>query len=673
MALVFPPPSSAPGAVPAAQRALRLWHAGREHAQREHWPAAADAFVRAGRLHADAAYELAAAHAAIKSGRPDEGAARARRARELDAQQLLAYTLEAHAQLELGRPELALRCLALRPESLAPDHPYLLSQATALQRLARHAEAVPVFLAALAQKIDDPYLHYHLGTSFRMMGLKAEAAECVRTAVTLGVGASDLAARGQLAFLEREACRWGEAAAEMTHLDTALKALPASGASETSPFTHAVLGSDPLALRKAAEHYARHVAHKVRPLSRVRAKEHDGRLRVGYLSADFHNHATSQLLAQVLEAHDRTRFEVFALSTGPDDGSALRRRVAAAVEHFVELRGNGFQRIAERVRELGIDVLVDLKGATYDTLLPVFAARPAPLQVTWLGFPGTSGASYIDYLIGDPLVTPLSHGAHYSEAIAQLPGCYQPNDARRERPRPSTRAEWGVDEDTLLLCAFHQSYKISEEVFDTWCTLLHARPDAKLWLLQWNTNVQQALTQAAELRGIGAERLLFAPLLPLAEHLGRLAHADIYLDAWPCNAHTTAGEALWVGVPVVTLLGETFAQRVAASLLHAVQLDELVAGDRDAYVQKVLALANDPARRAALRTHLGAQRTASALFDGERFARDWEALLDRMWRQSLSGAPPRHLPAQAPAAPDHAAQAPAAANPVAYAPPTPGP
>ena len=356
-------------------------------------------------------------------------------------------------------------------------------------------------------------------------------------------------------------------------------------------------------------------------------------------------HATSQLLVQVLEAHDRQAFEVFALSTGPDDGSALRRRMVGAVEHFVEQRGHSPAQIAQRVRDLGIDILVDLKGATYDTLLPVLAARAAPLQVTWLGFPGSSGASYIDYVVGDPVVTPLAHAAHFSEKIAQLPLCYQPNDAKRERARPSQRSDWGVPEDALLLCAFHQSYKISEEVFDVWCTLLRERPDARLWLLQWNTNVQHTLREAARARGLDPQRLIFAPIVPLQQHLDRLACADLYLDAWPCNAHTTAGEALWVGVPVVTLQGSAFAQRVASSLLHAVQLDELVCHDIDGYRDTVLALAADAPRRAALKQHLAAQQQASALFDGARFARDWEALLQRMWQQALRGAP-QHLAAQ---------------------------
>jgi predicted O-linked N-acetylglucosamine transferase (SPINDLY family) len=249
-------------------------------------------------------------------------------------------------------------------------------------------------------------------------------------------------------------------------------------------------------------------------------------------------------------------------------------------------------------------------------------------------------------VVGDPVVTPLAHAAHFAEKIAQLPLCYQPNDARRERARPTRRSEWGLPEDALLLCAFHQSYKISDEVFDAWCGLLHERADACLWLLRWNSNVEQTLRAAAAARGIDPQRLLFAPLLPLQQHLDRLACADLYLDAWPCNAHTTASEALWVGVPVLTLIGDSFAQRVAASLLRALQLDELVCGDAAAYRERVLALAADAPRRAALREHLLAQQH-HPLFDGAAFARDWEALLQRMWQRTLQGLPPQHLAAQA--------------------------
>lgn len=645
MPLDLPTPAL-PSAAGAPLRAYRHWQHGQNHARRARWPAAAAAFAQAAELHSDAAYAMDAAHALIQCGRADEAIRHARRLRELQPQALIGYTLEAKAWLAQGCGEEAVACLQARPAELPPDLPYLTALAFALQRCARHADALPVFLQALALKIDDAQLHFHLGTSFKQLAMKAEAAECVRTAIALGLGGSELAARGLLAFLERDACRWPEAQAELQRLREGVQALPAQRAVDTSPFTHAVLVGDPLEQLKVARHYALKLASLVPPLPRVRARDHGGRLRLGYLSADFHNHATCELLVQVLEQHDRRHVEVFALSAGPDDGTALRRRVVAAVEHFVELRGHSHAQIARRVRELRIDILVDLKGATQDTLLPVLAARPAPLQVGWLGFPGSSGAACIDYLIGDPVVTPLAHAAHFEEKIAQLPRCYQPNDARRERARAVSRSDCGVPDGALLLCAFHQPYKISPEVFDTWCALLREREDALLWLLRWSPQVEQRLRAEAQARGVDPQRLVFAPLLPLQQHLDRLACADLYLDAWPCNAHTTAGEALWVGVPVVTLIGQTFAQRVAASLLHALQLDELVCADLETYRAQVLALAGDAARRASLKRHLAAQRDANPLFDGAAFARDLEALLQRMWQQALRGAPPQHLAAE---------------------------
>jgi predicted O-linked N-acetylglucosamine transferase (SPINDLY family) len=273
------------------------------------------------------------------------------------------------------------------------------------------------------------------------------------------------------------------------------------------------------------------------------------------------------------------------------------------------------------------------------------AMRPAPLQVSWLGFPGSTGAPYIDYFIGDRIVTPLENAAHFSEKIAQMPGCYQPNDGHRPLPLPSRRSDSGLRDDALVLCAFHQPFKISAEVFDRWCELLHALPGSVLWLLQWNVNVQATLTAAARARGIEPERIVFAPLLMPQEHLSRLALADIYLDAWPCNGHTTVGEALWVGLPVVTVSGPTFAQRVAASLLHAVGVDELVASDVPQYLDTVRTLARDPGRRASLRERLVAARRTSALFDGAVFARDIEALFARMWARAVAGQAPEHLPA----------------------------
>ncbi|MEQ1805655.1 MAG: hypothetical protein ABL900_09780 [Burkholderiaceae bacterium] len=627
-------------------RAYRHWLTGQQHAQRDDWRGAVQAFERADKVCHDSAYSLAAIHALIKANRSADAACRARSLRESEPRTALAHTLESHALLNLGRPEEAVECLRALPDDVVRDHPHLVSLALALQRCRRHDEAIRTFLGALALKMDDAISHFRLGMSFKDIGMKAEAAECVRTAVALGVGSSELAARGQLAFYEREACRWSEAQEALAALRERVLALPEGTPMEAAPFVHAVLCDDPLEQLQVARHHMLHIERSVVALPRRVPRASAGRLRVAYLSADFHQHATSQLVAQAFEAHDRDAFEVTLFSTGPDDASTMRARMRDACEHFVELRGLGFAAMAQRIRESNIDILVDLKGATHDTLLPVLAHRPAPLQVNWLGFPGTSGARFIDYIVGDPIVTPLADAACFSEKIAQLPLCYQPNDSLRERPVPLGRAHWGLPEGKVLLCAFHQSYKISAEVFDQWCALLHALPDACLWLLEWNRNVGLALQRAAAQRGLAPERLVFSPVLPLNQHLSRLAEADLYIDAWPCNAHTTASEALWVGVPVVSVRGRTFGQRVASSVLNAVGLPDFACADVEGYRATILGLASDAPRRANLREYLHAQAIQSPLFKGALFVRELEGLYRRMWDRATRGLAPDHLEAK---------------------------
>lgn len=647
MALNLPQPAN-PGSasrMSPRQRAYRHWQKGQGHAVRKQWPNAASAFEQASALDGDVAYALAAVHALIKSGSNAQALLRARRLRLRWPGEVLGYTLEAQALLKLARPEEAVQCLEPLPPEAPRDHGYWITFAGALQQSNRPAEAISAFMNALVIKPDDASTHYWLGVAFQNLGLKAEAGECIRTALALGLGSAEMAARGLLALLEREACLWPAADASLAALRERLRVTPQDAPLATSPFAHAVLVDDPQEQLKVARLYALDIARGVQPLPRRAPVRRPGRLRVAYLSSDFQRHATSQLMAQMLECHDRDAFEVTLLSTGADNGGDMRSRIRAASEHFEDLRGAGFAAIAARVRELGIDILVDLKGATFDTPFPVLAYRAAPLQVAWLGFPGSTGAEYVDYIVGDRIVTPLEHAAHFSEKIAQMPHCYQPNDAARAMPAASTRAQWGVPEDKLLLCGFHQPQKISAEVFDTWCEVLHARPDAVLWLLAWNLNIETTLLDAAKALGIDPERIVFAPLIPVEEHLTRLACADVFLDAWPCNGHTTAGEALWCGVPVVTLQGETFAQRVASSLLHTVGLDDLVCTQLDDYRSQVLALCSDAPRRAAIRDHLHAQRTESPLFDGRRFARDIEALYRRMWERAVDGEAPGHLPA----------------------------
>jgi predicted O-linked N-acetylglucosamine transferase (SPINDLY family) len=352
------------------------------------------------------------------------------------------------------------------------------------------------------------------------------------------------------------------------------------------------------------------------------------------------------LLVQVLEQRDTAAFEVTLFSHGRDDGSPLRARVAAACEHFVDLRECGLQQTAQAIRDRSIDILVDLKGYTGNARVAALAWRPAPVQATWLGFPGTTGADWVDYLIGDPVVTPLAHAAHYSEKIAQLPVCYQPND--RCRPVPAAggrRADWGLPEDALVLASFNQVYKIVPAWFDLWARLLRELPQAVLWQLAGSETAHHNLRRELAARDVDPARLLIAPQVVPHEHLARAALADVFIDTFPCNGHTTVSDALWAGLPVVTRRGDGFASRVAGSLLQAVGLGAWIADDDEGYVQRVLQLAGDGAQRAAVRQQLECARTDAPLFDSRRFARDLEALYVRMWERHQAGLPPQHLAA----------------------------
>jgi predicted O-linked N-acetylglucosamine transferase (SPINDLY family) len=349
------------------------------------------------------------------------------------------------------------------------------------------------------------------------------------------------------------------------------------------------------------------------------------------------------LMAQLLEKLDADRFEVHLYSHGPDDRSPMRQRIKDAAHSFVEVGTISDRDAAQRIRDDEIDILIDLKGHTVNGRLGIFAYRPAPVQVTYLGFPGTSGAHYIDYLIGDAVVSPLSEAAHYSEKLALMPNCYQPNDRLRPLPKPDSRAAHGLPENALVLCGFNQPFKLSPEVFDVWCDLLQRLPNAVLWLLAWNDTAPDTLRQEAARRGIDPSRLVFAPKVHIAEHISRFALADIYLDTWPCNGHTTVSDALWAGVPVVTYAGHSFAQRVASSLLSNVGLPEFVCQDLDSYKAKVLQLSGDAPERARLRAHLHLARDEAPLFDSEAYARDFGQLLWRMAERGAQGLAPEHL------------------------------
>ncbi len=368
------------------------------------------------------------------------------------------------------------------------------------------------------------------------------------------------------------------------------------------------------------------------------------KIRIGYLSGEFRTQATSILMAELFEVHDKSRFEIFAFDNGWDDGSALRARLNAAFDGIIDITGLGDVEAARRISDMNIDILVNLNGYFGRGRQGVFSYRPSPVQVNYLGFPGTIGADYIDYLIADAMVIPESDRAHYAEKIAWLPGCYQVNDSKRPiAGKTFTRQELGLPEDAFVYCCFNNNYKITPDTFDQWMRILQRVPRGVLWLFEDNPAASRNLRQEAQRRGVDPGRLIFAGRMPPDEHLARHSAADLFLDTLPYNAHTTASDALWVGLPLLTCVGTTFPGRVAASLLNTMGLQQLVTASPEDYVEQAVALAADPVRMSGLRDVLEARRRTSPLFDTPRFARHIESAYRQMLERQRAGLPADHL------------------------------
>lgn len=513
-------------------------------------------------------------------------------------------------------------------------------------------------------------VHANLGNVLRQLGSIERAAQCYKHALELDpalaqahVGLGSLAwersdwlqalasfrqaaarddsgaALAQAYHSANQLCDWSQREAD----ELALVRTVAGGGGGVPPFFLLGLeppGGDPaLLLLHAARQFAAaafgSVLATARPGRAVRPSP--DRLHIGYLSADFHEHATMQLLRGVLAGHDRSKFLVTAYSYGGvEDGTTSQ--VRQACEAFRDLSALADPQAAQLIAADQVDILVDLKGFTRHTRLGISARRPAPVVVSWLGYPGTLGAPGLaDYLVGDAIVTPPQDGALFSETLALMPHCYQPNDSQRPIGRRPTRGEAGLAENAFVFCSFNQNYKFNPATFDVWCRLLCDVPDSVLWLLPSSATAVANLQREAQARGVDADRLVFCPMLPPADHLARLGLADLALDTSPYNSHTTGSDALWAGVPLVTRIGRTFAGRVAASLLHAAALPELVTQDWDEYFALAKSLALDRSRLSALRGRLSETRSQLALFDTARFTRDLERLYGRMHAQAVRG------------------------------------
>lgn len=448
---------------------------------------------------------------------------------------------------------------------------------------------------------------------------------------------------------QRSVCEWGDLASE----DLALATVLADGADHRlSPFhLLSVPGFSAQQQRACSELWTRArraTAGAAEPGLRYGFDDGRGRkMRLGYLSNDFQEHATAHLLIEVLEAHARADFEIFAYSFGADDGQSMRRRTMAACDRFVDISDMDDRAAAARIHADGIDILIDLKGFTAGARTGIVLLRPAPIIVNYLGYPGTLGAGVCDYLITDRFLTPAASAPDYAEALAYMPHTYHPHGRQTLPGTKPGRQEAGLPEEGFVFCCFNQPYKISPDIFHIWCRLLALVPDSVLWLLD-HPHAAGNLRGEAIRHGVDARRLVFGANLPQAAHLARLQLGDLMLDTVPFNAHTTASDALWAGVPIVTCPGETFPSRVAGSILHAAGLGELVADDLAGYFELAYSLATEPERLAAVKARLAANRLETPLFDVAGYTLDLEALYRAMLVRHRANLKPSTIGAAAP-------------------------
>jgi predicted O-linked N-acetylglucosamine transferase (SPINDLY family) len=535
------------------------------------------------------------------------------------------------------------RAVELMPES--SEHHYNLGNA--LQELGELDRAVASFERALQLAPEHAATYNNLGNTLSLQWKLAEAAECYRRALQLQPESLDF--RCKLVHQLQLICSWaGLEELSRQVVDALGQDDPRAKTQSIAPFSFLVLPTPTTAeqqYRCARRWVDRRLqaAQLPAPATRiVRDRPRDAKITLGYLSADFHVHATSMLVAELFERHDRSRFDVVGYSYGPDDGSSTRSRIVRSFDRFRDLKDVSIPAAAQQIAADGVDILVDLKGYTLNCRPQILALRPAPIQVNYLGYPGTMGADFMDYILVDEFIVPPEQQPYYAERLVHLPGCYQVNDSQRTvAPRTPTRRECGLPHEGFVFCCFNNNYKITPKVFDVWMRLLQAVPGSVLWLLEGNRYTPPNLRREAASRCVSPDRLVFAPKVAPPEYLARQRIADLFLDTFPVNAHTTASDALWVGLPLITLAGDTFVSRVAGSLLRAVGLPELVTTTWEQYESLALDLARDRHRLDQLRSRLAANRETSDLFQGQKFARHVEQAYFQMWQYHQLGERPR--------------------------------
>ena len=534
-----------------------------------------------------------------------------------------------HALMLAGNGAAALaaydRLLAIRPDAVE----VLYNRAIILSGQGRNADALAALDRALALQPGSATIVYSRGVMMSQLGRHDEALANYDRALALDPKL--VMARGNRAMAVRNICAFARAAQIGAELAAMVRAgLP------VPPMSQAAYSSD-----KALQHQAGRNAvaalmpQRPTPLWRGEGYRHD-RTRLAYVSSDLREHAVGLQLAPLIARHDRSRFDVIAISLGPGDDSAVRARLVAAFDRFEDCAALTDEQVARRMHELEIDIAIDLNGHTSGARTTIFAWRPAPVQVAWLGYPGTMGADFYDGLIVDDIVAPAADQSFYDETLVQLPHTYFPTDPARPIAATPSRSAAGLPPDGFVFCCFNNNWKFTPELFDVWMRLLRDVPGSVLWLKETNAAATHNLRREAQARDVDPARLVFAPNLPSdAEHLARQALADVFLDTLPYNAHATACDALWAGLPVITCRGEAFAGRVAASLLTAIGLAELVTESLTDYEALALRLAREPQTLQALKDKLAANRLTTPLFDADRFRADIEGAYTAMLQRSL--------------------------------------
>lgn len=552
---------------------------------------------------------------------PGNAAARNNRAAALSALGRLEEAAEGYAEVE-----------RLLPDFVGAP----ISRGNALMKMGRQDDAIASYRRALAIDPDNADAHNNIGNALRELDRLDEAVDAYSRA--LAIRPDYRAAAGMRQHLKMQRCDWSG----FEQAVAAISAQVQQGVAATTPLPFIALTDAPALHLRAAQ---LHAADYPRAAPAFPAAKPEGeRIRLCYISRDYQAHPVAQLIAEVFERHDRNRFEVIAFSFGPDADDPWRRRTAAAFDHFIDIQGLSDAQAAAMARELEVDIAIDLAGFTQRPRTPIFAHRAAPVQVNYLGYPGTMGADFIDYIVGDRIVTPPGSEAFYSERTVRLPNAYQANRSYAPPTAPAPdRAAFGLPDDAVVYACFNSGYKITPPVFDRWMAILNQVPNGVLWLLVHHPDARANLRREAAARGVDPDRLVFADHLPFEAHLQRLRLADLFLDTFPYNAHTTASDALRMGLPLLTCPGESLASRVGASLLTAAGLPEMIVASFDAYERLAVDLGANPGRLRGVRAKLRANLPASALFDAAAFTGYLETAYLAMHARRRAGLPPANV------------------------------